>query len=160
MQVALDPILRSQMNRCEITLYYLLADMISRMARKSPRGAMYAFPSQKWLAVTLGYSREWICKSMKRLDALGVFLKTYRRKIKGRWRSCLYRFGWLFWKLAGKTREAVRALLNRVKCAAHIFKPTDIKEKQNPISNPDPNPKNLKIEENLTHLRELLKTLA
>jgi hypothetical protein len=134
--------------------------MIRRMAKKSPRRAMYAFPSQKWLAATLGYSREWVCKSMKRLDALGVFLKTYRRKIKGRWRSCLYRFGWLFWKLAGKTREAIRALLNRVKYAAHIFKPTDIKEKQKPKINQDPNPETLKTEENLSRVRELLKTLA
>lgn len=160
MQIELHPELRSQMNRCEITLYYLLSDMIRRMARKSPRGAMYAFPSQKWLAGQLGYSREWICKSLKRLDALGVFLKTYRRKIKGRWRSCLYRFGWNFWKLAGRTKEAVRALLNRVKYAAHISKTSDIKEKQNHIINQDPTATNLKPEENLTHLRELLKTLA
>lgn len=160
MQIELHQQLRSQMNRCEITLYYLLSDMIRRMARKSPRGAMYAFPSQGWLAKELGYSRSWVCKCLKRLDALGVFLKTYRRKVKGRWRSCLYRFGWNFWKLEGRTREAVRALLDRVKYTAHISKPTDIKEKQKHIIDHDPEAKNTTPEENLKHVREFLKTFV
>ena len=160
MGIALHPELKSQMNRCEITLYYLLSDMIRRMARKSPRGAMYAFPSQGWLAKELGYSRTWVCKCLKHLDAIGVFLKTYRRKVKGRWRSCLYRFGWNFWKLAGKTKEAVKALLNRVKYASHIFKPTDIKEKQNPILNQNTPQTDQQIKENLINIRSFIKTLG
>lgn len=160
MQLELHQELRAKMNRCEITLFYLLSDMIRRMARKSPRGAMYAFPSQGWLARELGYSRTWVCRCMKKLDAMGVFLKTHRRKVKGRWRSCLYRFGWQFWKLAGKTKEAVRALLDRVKYTAHISKTTDIKEKQNPKINQDPTQKKPKTEENLAHVREFLKAFA
>ena len=160
MQVALHPELRSRMNRCEINIYYLLTDMITRMARKSPRGAMYAFPSQGWIAKELGYSREWVCRCLGRLDALGVFLKTYRKKVKGRWRSCLYRFGWNFWKLAGRTKEAVHALLDRVKYTAHISKPIDVKTKQNPKFKEASPEVNLKIDENLTKVRELLKTLT
>ena len=160
MQVELHPELGSQMNRCEIMIYYLLSGMIRRQARKSPRGAMYAHPSQGWMAKELGYSREWVCRCMKRLDGLGVFQKINRSKKKGWFRSCMYKFGWLFWKLAGKTKEAVRALLFRVTCSHHISKPKDIKEKQNPIINQNNPGTDQKIEENLIRVRSIIKTLA
>lgn len=152
--------LQTQMNRCEITLYNLLTPMIQRQARKSPRKAMYCYPSQGWLAKQLGYSRSWICKCLKRLDALGILLKTQRHKIKGRFRSCLYRFGENLWKALGRIQEALRTLALRVNKTAHISLPhNNIKKNKN--ENLKLNPLETgRIENNLTHVREIIKKLS
>ena len=160
MTIILPNGLQAQMNRCEIALYYLLTPMIQRQAKKSPRGAMYCYPSQVWLAKQLGYSRPWVCKCLNRLNKIGVFLKTQRHKVKGRFRSCLYRFGENLWRALGRSWEAARTLALRVTKTAHILLPrNNTKEKGKEIINQDPLTEQ-QITQNLTQVREILKTLA
>lgn len=151
--------IRPQLNRCEITIYYLLTGMIQRQAKKSKRGAMYCYPSQVWLAKQLGYSRSWVNKCINHMDKIGLLLKTQRAKVKGRWRSCLYRFGENLWRALGRIREAIAVLAHRVNSPSHILVPLkntnkskDENLKFNPLTEQQ-------ISTNLTHVREIIEKL-
>lgn len=124
--------------KCQVFSFELIKKMIIRQAKKSPRGAMYAFPSQKWIATQLGYSREWVNKCIKRLVEAGWLEKINRKRVQGRFRSCLYKLGKVFWailvaKMPGRKKQA-----NRVNSTSHILSPKD----KFSCSSPDP-PENL-----------------
>jgi biotin operon repressor len=73
------------------------------------------YMTQYWLAERLGKTREWISKSICKLEKLGLLKVIRRKKENGKWDTNLYRIGYVILRLLGLWRQAVRELINRVK---------------------------------------------
>jgi biotin operon repressor len=95
-------------------------------AKKSPTGAKYCTPSEKYLGKQLGISRESVSHHVVKLNKLGVLDVTHRRKVQGRWQTNLYKIvSWIWWRIRQATKS-LRTRPHRVKPASHITTPVRV----------------------------------
>jgi len=95
-------------------------------AKKSPTGARYCTPSEKYLGNQLGISRESVSHHVVKLNNLGVLDVTHRRKLHGRWQTNLYKIvSWIWWRIRQATKS-LRTRPHRVKLASHIATPVRV----------------------------------
>lgn len=115
-----------RMNGTDHKVLDVIVDMCYRTAPKSPTGALYCFPGQRWLGQRLGRTRETISRSVSKLHTLGLIAVTHRRKVHKRWQTNLYQLGHQLLYCLNQGRKAVSALLHRVTEASHIVKKDSI----------------------------------
>lgn len=116
-------------NKLDATDLRLLEHLnfLSRLqAKKSPTGARYCCPSERYLAANLSVSRETVSHHVSKLRRLGILDVTRRRQIRGIWRTNMYKIiSWVWWRL----RQATLRALNHpyhVKQSPHISIPREI----------------------------------
>lgn len=110
------------LTRTEAGLLDLIVDLSRNQAKRSPSGAYYAYPGEKWLAWKTGRSREWVSKSVNRLQTMGLLMITRRRKEKGRWRTNLYRLGVVLWRTLNGASAWFRSYIHHVNSGSHIVR--------------------------------------
>lgn len=142
--VTLPADLRRQLTATEFNIIYLILDLSRITSVRSPSGAVYCYPSQKYIGRKIGRSREWISKCLQRLEDLGLVIITHRRKERGHWKTNLYRLGWQLTKILYGCKAAVKALLDRVKSSSHIDSLHTINQEKKGLrqlfNNKDPDP--------------------
>jgi DNA-binding transcriptional MocR family regulator len=146
--------------KCQAFSFNLIKKMIIAQARKSPRGAMYAFPSQKWIASQLGYSREWVNKCIKRLTEMGWLEKINRKRVKGQFRSCLYKLGKVFWAILMAKFPKRKECPHRVKSTSHILNPKDKFSVSSPAPPENLDPQKIDWGLNLAMIRKIIAQLS
>ena len=74
-------------------------------ARDHPGRNPYSVPGQEYIAAKVGVTREYVSRVTTWLHHEGFICKTFRRPVKGRWQTCMY-------KLASAVGWRIRKLLN------------------------------------------------
>lgn len=99
-------------------------DYLSRLqGKKSPTGARYCCPGQKYLGEKIGLARENVSRHITKLMKMGILDVTHRRPIRDMFQTNLYKIrSWIFWRL-GKILRSLRSLPKRVTQPSHIAIP-------------------------------------
>jgi DNA-binding MarR family transcriptional regulator len=123
--------LRSGLTASQFNIIYLILDLCQIHSQNKPGGSVYVVPSEIYIAKKIGRSREWVSKSLQKLQQAGLIIITRRRKVRGRWMTNLYRLGLALWSCLKATSRCFSSLLHHVKSSSHIvLKPLIAKEEK------------------------------
>ena len=123
--------LRSSLTASQFNIIYLILDLCQIHSQNKPGGSIYVVPSELYIAKKIGRSREWVSKSLQKLQQAGLIVITRRRKVRGRWMTNLYRLGLALWSCLKATSRCFASLLHHVKSSSHIvLKPLIVKEEK------------------------------
>jgi DNA-binding PadR family transcriptional regulator len=103
----------------------LLLQLIVNMAlEKDPQTGKFISKdisaTEWWFAKRLGRSREWISKSLKRLEQAGLIQVIRQKAQDGTWKRNIYRIGHELFRILGMWRQAVKAVVNFVKSGSQV----------------------------------------
>ena len=108
----------NQLNATDMRVLSLVDYLSNLRGKLSVSGARYTFCSQRWLAQTLGVTRETINRSVAKLVGLGVLRVTHRRKVAGHFQTNLMVIlRWTGWG-AARVLNTVRRLAYHVSKSA------------------------------------------
>lgn len=125
--------LRSSLTASQFNIIYLILDLCQIHSQNKPGGSIYVVPSERYIAQKIGRSREWVSKSLQKLQQAGLIIITRRRKVRGRWMTNLYRLGLALWSCLKASSRCFSSILNHVKSSSHIvLKPLIVKEEKAP----------------------------
>jgi transcription initiation factor IIE alpha subunit len=106
------------------TAILLLQLIVNMTIEKDPQTGKFKIgdmsASESWFAQRLGRSREWISKSLRRLEKEGLIQVIRKREQNGTWARNIYRVGYELLRILGLWRQAVRAVVNLVKSGSQI----------------------------------------
>jgi len=106
----------------------MMLNQIPRMALApyQTKGALqiYTTVCQKTLARLNNRTRETISRSTTKLSGLGLLFKQQRRKVRGKWQSCIYKLGKELWGAISRFFGGLSSGINRVTSTSHIVSET------------------------------------
>jgi len=105
---------KKELTPINIIVFNMLHDMMRNQNKKSQGHNAYCFPGEKWIGKRVNRCPVTISKTISKLKTLGLLWVTYRRKVRGRWQTNLYRLGHELIKAFGFTKPALNQLLNRL----------------------------------------------
>jgi transcription initiation factor IIE alpha subunit len=106
------------------TAILLLQLIVNMTIEKDPQTGKFKIgdmsATESWFAQRLGRSREWISKSIRKLERAGLIQVIRKRAQDGTWCKNIYRVGHELLRILGLWRQAVRAVVNLVKSSSQV----------------------------------------
>jgi DNA-binding HxlR family transcriptional regulator len=110
-------------------LLHKSVELILWEARRTHNQKDYWLACQYWFAQKTGISRPWANKCFAVLHKHGLITKVHRRKVKGKYQTCMYKLGPELVKILKGAKAAVQAWVYHVACSLHKEKRTISKRK-------------------------------
>ena len=126
--------LRSELTASQFKIIYLILDLCQIRHKNYPGQSIYVMPSERWIAQKIGISREWVSKSLQKLQEVGLIIITRRRKERGVWRTNLYRLGHVLWRCLKFTSYCFSSVFNHVNKSSHLVIEPSINNKKTTFS--------------------------
>lgn len=112
-----------QLSGHDFRLLEELSFLSRSQAKRSPTGARYCCPSEKYLAGKINLERANVSRHIAKLEKLGILSVTHRRPVRGHWRTNLYKIiSWKWWKFSGLLKKATPTP-HRVSRPTHLANP-------------------------------------
>lgn len=108
-----------QLDGLDLKILSYLAYLCKQTAKKSPSGALYAYPKEETMAARFGVRRECISLHIVKMSGLGVIKVIHRRQEQGTWRSNLYKIiSWEGWRLS-RIAACIHRAIDHARKPAH-----------------------------------------
>ncbi len=91
---------------------------------RSPSGAIYCTPGEKWLANQLGVCRETISDHIGWLNSMRLIRVIHRRPVGDQFQTNLYKISALLWSLIGEAIKKFSLFIKRVTQKSHTVTET------------------------------------
>jgi DNA-binding HxlR family transcriptional regulator len=105
-------------------LLHKSVELILWEAKRTHNQKDYWLACQYWFGQKTGISRPWTNKCFAGLHKLGLITKVHRRKVRGRYTTCMYKLGPELVKILKGAKAAVQAWVYHVACSLHKEKKT------------------------------------